>query len=160
LNWRSSVLGCWLRAARLQLQPLGLRRLASELGLIHGPRDAAAREYPPDLQAAGLALALTSRHRRTGVQELLAVTRSTSEARTQAASVGQLPVTILSGGRHGREHWYPTWAAMQQELASQLSLSSTHVIADHTGHHVHLDDPDLVVQVIREQHGLLATQAR
>jgi len=25
------------------------------------------------------------------------------------------------------------------------------VVADHTGHHVNLDDPDLVVQVIREQ---------
>jgi pimeloyl-ACP methyl ester carboxylesterase len=156
LNWRSSVPGLWLRAARLQLQPLGLRRLANDLGLIHGPRDAAAREYPSDLQASGLALALSSRHRRTVVQELVALTRSTREVRRQAASVGQLPVTVLSGGGHGRERWYPTWAAMQEELARRLSPSSTHVVADHTGHHVHLDDPDLVVQGIVEQHAQLA----
>jgi pimeloyl-ACP methyl ester carboxylesterase len=113
---------------------------------------------PPDLQAAGLALALSSRHRRTVVQELLAVARSTAEARTQAASLGQLPVTVLSGGGHGRERWHPTWAEMQAELARRLSPSSRHVVADHTGHHVHLDDPDLVVQVIREQHAKLAAQ--
>jgi pimeloyl-ACP methyl ester carboxylesterase len=46
LDWRSSILGCWVRAARLQLQPLGLRRLASDLRLNHGPDRAAAREYP------------------------------------------------------------------------------------------------------------------
>jgi pimeloyl-ACP methyl ester carboxylesterase len=57
LDWRSSVLGCWLRATKLQLQPLGLRRMASDLGLSHGPDRAAAHEYPPDLRAAGLALA-------------------------------------------------------------------------------------------------------
>jgi pimeloyl-ACP methyl ester carboxylesterase len=57
LDWQSSVLGCWLRATKLQLQPLGLRRMASDLGLSHGPDRAAAREYPPDLRAAGLALA-------------------------------------------------------------------------------------------------------
>jgi pimeloyl-ACP methyl ester carboxylesterase len=92
------------------------------------------------------------------VQELLAVARSTAEARTQAASLGQLPVTVLSGGGHGRERWHPTWAEMQAELARRLSPSSRHVVADHTGHHVHLDDPDLVVQVIREQHAKLAAQ--
>jgi hypothetical protein len=37
LDWRSGILGCWLRAGRLQLQPLGLRRLASDLRLNHGP---------------------------------------------------------------------------------------------------------------------------
>jgi pimeloyl-ACP methyl ester carboxylesterase len=150
-DWRHSILGCWLRAVRLQLQPLGLRRLASDLGLIQRLRDAAAREFPPDLRAAGLALTLSSRHRRTVVQELLALARSATEVRAQASSVGQLPVTVLSGGGYGRERWYPTWAAMQEELAHRLSPSSTHVVAGHTGHHVHLDDPELVVQVIREQ---------
>jgi pimeloyl-ACP methyl ester carboxylesterase len=72
LDWRCSIPGFWLRALKLQLQPLGLRRLASDLGFSRGPSRAAAHEYPPDLQAAGLALALTSGHRRTVVQELLA----------------------------------------------------------------------------------------
>jgi pimeloyl-ACP methyl ester carboxylesterase len=159
LDWRFSILGCWLRAARLQLRPLGLRRLACDLRLSRGPVRAAAREYPPHLQAAGLGLALSSRHRRTVVRELLALDRSATEARTEAATVGQLPVTILSGGERGREHWYPTWAAMQEELAGRLSPCSTHIMAGHAGHHVHLDDPDLGVQVVRQQLMLLGTRA-
>jgi pimeloyl-ACP methyl ester carboxylesterase len=158
LNWRSSIPGFWLRALQLQLQPLGLRRLASDLGLSRGPGRAAARGYPPDLQAAGLALALTSAHRRTVVQELLALARSATEARVQAATLGEVPVTVLSGGERGRPHWYPTWAAMQEELARRLSTPSHHVVAGHTGHHVHLDDPSLVVRVIRQQLTQLATQ--
>jgi hypothetical protein len=69
----------------------------------------------------------------------------------EAATLGELPVTILSGGERGREHWYPTWAAMQDELARRLSTRSHHVVAGHTGHHVRLDDPGLVVRVIRQQ---------
>lgn len=125
--------------------------MASDLGLSRGPDRTAAREYPPDLQAAGQALALSSRHRRTVVHELLALTRSATEARTQAATAGQLPLTLLTGGNRGRERWYPTWVAMQEELVRRLSPRSRHVVAGHTGHHVHLDNPELVARVIRQQ---------
>jgi pimeloyl-ACP methyl ester carboxylesterase len=160
LDWRSSILGCWVRAARLRLQPLGLRRLARDLGLTHEPDRAVARDYPSDLQAGGLTLALSSRHRRTVVQELLALSRSATETHMQAATLGELPVTVLSGGERGRERWYPIWAAMQEELARRLSTRSRHVVAGHTGHHVHLDDPELVVRVIREQLMRLEPQVR
>jgi pimeloyl-ACP methyl ester carboxylesterase len=160
LNWRSSIPGIWLRAARLQLQPLGLRRLASDLGLSHGPDCAAAREYPPDFRAAGLALASSSRHRRTVVHELLALTHSATEARTEATTVGELPVTVLIGGSRGRERWHPTWVAMQEELAHRLSTRSHHLVAGHTGHHVHLDDPELVIRVIRQRLKQLEPQTR
>lgn len=160
LDWRHSIPGFWLRVARLRLRPLGLRRLASDLGLIGGERRAAAREFPLDLQAAGLALTLSSRHRRTVVQELLAVSRSAAEARTEAHTLGGLPVTVISGGGRERERWYPTWATMPTGLARRISTHSTHLIAAHTGHHVHLDDPGLVVRVIREQLMKLGTRAR
>jgi pimeloyl-ACP methyl ester carboxylesterase len=122
-DWRSSILGCWLRAARLLLHPC---RMASGLGLSYGPN-------------------------RTAVNELLALARGASEARTQAATAGRPPVTVLTGGSLGREHWYRTWLLMQEELVRRLSRLSTHVVAGHGGHHVHLDDPQLVVRVIRQQ---------
>jgi len=43
----------------------------------------------------------------------------------------------------------PGWMPMQQELAA-LSAGSIHITAEGTGHYVHLDDPELVLQVIRD----------
>jgi pimeloyl-ACP methyl ester carboxylesterase len=160
LDWHHRRLGSWLLIARMRLRRLGLRRLASDLGLIDGPRREAAGEYPPDLQGAGLAHGLGSRLWRTAVQELVARARSTTEARTEAYSLGELPVTVVVGGGRGRERWYSAWAAMQAELAGRISARSTLVVAEHAGHYVHLDDPDLVVKVIREQLARLGALAR
>jgi pimeloyl-ACP methyl ester carboxylesterase len=38
---------------------------------------------------------------------------------------------------------------MQDELAA-LSSDSQHVMAEHGGHYLHLDEPDLVIQAIRD----------
>lgn len=43
----------------------------------------------------------------------------------------------------------PIWLALQDELAS-LSTNSTHVIAEGSGHAIHLDRPDLVIAAIRQ----------
>ena len=40
-----------------------------------------------------------------------------------------------------------TWLVLQDELAS-LSTNSTHLIAEGSGHAIHLDRPDLVVDAI------------
>ena len=37
----------------------------------------------------------------------------------------------------------------QEELAS-LSTRATHLTAENAGHYVHLDDPELIVRVIRD----------
>jgi hypothetical protein len=43
---------------------------------------------------------------------------------------------------------YETWLELQRELAS-LSAAGTHLIAEDSGHYIHHDQPDLVVDVIR-----------
>jgi pimeloyl-ACP methyl ester carboxylesterase len=48
---------------------------------------------------------------------------------------------------------------MQTGLAADLNAQH-YLIAANTGHHVHLDDPGLVVRVIREQLMKLGTRAR
>jgi len=40
-----------------------------------------------------------------------------------------------------------TWLELQDELAS-LSTDSTHLIAEGSGHAIHLDRPDLVVEAV------------
>lgn len=139
----------WLRAARLRLRPLGLVRLASDLGLARRPRRRARREFPADLVEAGLAVSLSSRQRRASIQELAAFARGAAEVRTEAGDLGRLPLTVITGGDRGRERAYPGWRELQAELA-QLSARSRHLMAPHTGHDLHLDDPALLVRVLAE----------
>jgi pimeloyl-ACP methyl ester carboxylesterase len=154
--FESSTLGVdrlRLHALRLLLRPLGLVRASVDLGIDQKHRRDAVRECPADLVDVGIALALTSNHRRAVVQELLGFEAGATEVRTEAGHLGQLPLAVLTGGSTGREQlgsdWNAGWRTLQNELA-QLSERSTHHVAEHAGHHVHLDDPDLVARVVRE----------
>jgi pimeloyl-ACP methyl ester carboxylesterase len=69
---------------------------------------------------------------------------------------GGLPSTALAGSTGAAAS---LWAAMQTGLAADLNAQH-YLIAANTGHHVHLDDPGLVVRVIREQLMKLGTRAR
>ena len=64
-----------------------------------------------------------------------------------------LPLVVVS---RGRQEWEETplgrareqaWQQMQAELA-QLSRRSVHIIAGLSGHQVHLDEPEVVVDAI------------
>jgi pimeloyl-ACP methyl ester carboxylesterase len=55
-----------------------------------------------------------------------------------------LPLTVVTAGKR-----VAGWMEMQEELAS-LSSDSSHVVADGAGHIVQADDPEFVVQVIRD----------
>lgn len=137
----------WRRAARHRLTPLGIVRAATDLGLTSQSRRDAERVSPPGLADVGLALYRTSRYRRAVVQELIGFASGTSRA--APPHLGELPLTVLTAGPAGREDWYPIWREMQNDLAA-LSSRSTHLIAEHSGHHIHLDDPALVVRAVRD----------
>lgn len=59
-------------------------------------------------------------------------------------SLGDLPVVVLSGDHHPVP--YADW---QRDLA-QLSSRGVQIVADESGHWIHLDRPELVTRVIRE----------
>ena len=59
--------------------------------------------------------------------------------------LGSLPLTVVTAG----EPPYAGWVAMQEEIAG-LSTSSTRITAEGSGHYVQLDDPELVLRVIRD----------
>jgi pimeloyl-ACP methyl ester carboxylesterase len=134
-NYRGGKL---LEAALAWTRPLGLRRLAGDLGL----RQSAS---------AG-----RSRHRRAAYGELLAFDAMCREV---AGGVGDLPLAVVTSSeldpnqpagsrtRRARHRFYPSWAALQGELAT-LSTNSTHVVSERAGHYVHRDDPELVTRVI------------
>ncbi|WP_253864789.1 alpha/beta fold hydrolase [Prauserella halophila] len=138
----------WAHAARWRLRALGWHRLRLALGGRPEIRQTARREVPPDLVDAHLALSLTGRHRRAVVQEfagLLLGRKSMAAAR----DLGDLPITVITAGPHGREVWYPVWRDLQSEFLT-MSHASRLIDTPHTGHHINHDDPTLHAQLIRE----------
>jgi pimeloyl-ACP methyl ester carboxylesterase len=139
--------GRW-RAARRQSRILGLRRIGAHLGLIGG-LDAAslAWETVPEYEGAAKALTLSTKERRTVAREMLVLGRPQG----QPQDLGALPLAVLSAGSESRREWpmFAPWAQMQDELAG-LSSDSAYMYAVNAGHNVHLDDPGVVVQAIRD----------
>lgn len=72
-----------------------------------------------------------------------------------AGPLPPVPLAVVSHGKPddvGRDRM---WAALQQELADE-SLHSTHIIARKSGHNIQSDEPELVIQTIKD----LVMQAR
>jgi pimeloyl-ACP methyl ester carboxylesterase len=144
VDWRYGPAMLIARAAQRQARMLGVRRLAASHGLIRGFDAMVAREAPPEYAEADCAILLSARQRRASVRELLMAARM----RGQPPRLGSIPLTVLTRPRRpGAE---PTvWAQLQDELAA-LSSDSVHVHAEQGGHYLQLDEPDLVIQAIRD----------
>jgi pimeloyl-ACP methyl ester carboxylesterase len=129
-------------------RPLGLRRLWRD---IHGQRPADARA----------AFNLSSRDRRASAKELLTINAVLRQTGRAVGDLGDLPLAVISSSerdprnpegsrrQRARSRFYQGWIQLQGELA-ELSTDSTHVVAAASGHHVHRDDPDLVISTITD----------
>jgi len=123
-------------ALKRRTRPLGLLRLARDLG----PHKTASIGWAGD--------------RRATDHELLSVMAICREAAdTIGGGLGNLPITVLTASEFGRQERrrarYQAWLTLQDELAT-LSANSTHVIAEHGGHHLNQDNPELVSEAISE----------
>lgn len=136
------------RAARRKARILGLRRLGVRAGFVGG-FDAASldRETVPEYAGAAKAVSLTAKQRRAVVRELLLLGRPQGHPQY----LRDLPLTVLSAGNAKRRQWpdWRTWCELQDELAV-LSSCSAHMYAVNADHFVHLDDPAVVLQAIRD----------
>lgn len=137
--WRGKVPRTFWFVLRRQARVLGLRRLTVLAGFSELNAEI-ARDVPPEFSAAARAVNLTARYRRAVVRELMLMTRSHG----RPPGLGALPLTVLTAA--GRDE---TWMQMQAELAG-LSTVSTHIIANHGGHYLQRDEPDMVASAIRD----------
>jgi pimeloyl-ACP methyl ester carboxylesterase len=135
---RGTAILLWF-AFRRRVRVLGLRRLAVAAGRSQ-LNEEIARTIPPEFAAAARAINLTTRHRRTVVQEIMLMARS----HEQPPNLGGLPLTVLTAADRD-----PTWMALQAELAG-ISTASVHTVASRGGHYLHNDEPDLVISAIRD----------
>jgi pimeloyl-ACP methyl ester carboxylesterase len=136
------------RAARRRIRILGLRRICAQFGLVSGlGAESLSWETVPEYAAAAKAVSLSTKQRRTVVREMLLLARPQG----QPHDLGALPLTVLSAGSTGRRQWpaWAPWCELQDELAA-LSSDSVHMYAVNASHNVHLDDPAVVIQAIRD----------
>jgi pimeloyl-ACP methyl ester carboxylesterase len=88
------------------------------------------------------AYAVTSRDAQTLTDELIGMTEGGAQART-VTTLGALPLIVLSRGKD-----MDADSAASQARYLQLSTDSQHLIADHSGHTIHLEQPEAAVAAI------------
>jgi len=131
----------------------GVARLALQTGL--SPLEDFSA-YPAAVKPIVLAHASQSRYYSTQHDEYAALQESAAQvraARQATLSYGKLPLIVLSKDdsqdqtAQGKQ-LAATWDALQRDLAS-LSSNSQHSVAQHSGHYVQLDRPDLAIAAIQ-----------
>lgn len=103
------------------------------------------------------ALESRSRHLLTTAREYADWTQSMAEVRAAAGDLGDMPLVVLSHGNriqsegveglHGAIH--RVWWELQEDLASR-SRRGRWIRAEGSGHSIQLDQPELVIEAIRE----------
>ena len=126
-------------ASRLSLFTLPAR--ISSLRLLAGPLDLKGG-FSPEVANAYVAYTVTPRHLQTTLDEGRGMPDSLAQA-SAITSFDTVPLIVLSRG-HDQEQ---DWQEMQADLLT-LSSNSQQLIADKSGHTIHLDQPAAAVEAI------------
>jgi pimeloyl-ACP methyl ester carboxylesterase len=95
--------------------------------------------------------------------------RSLADEAARVTSLGDIPLIVITGAIESRKDEYPSeslakafltmWGELQEDLL-RLSTRSKQVLATKSGHYVMLDQPEIVIDAIRElvnqDHGRMA----
>ncbi|MFZ1683671.1 MAG: alpha/beta hydrolase [Candidatus Zixiibacteriota bacterium] len=133
-------------------------RLASEVGVV---RLSMPSGYPgvPATDSLNLVVnAYLSMSLPATLEEFRSV-RSLADEAAQVNSFGDIPLIVITGASAGRRDEYPSealatafltmWGELQEDLL-RLSTRSKQVLATRSGHYVMLDQPDVVIDAIKE----------
>ena len=142
-----------LRQGRLfsTLNSTGLMALA--------PQNIPNPGFPDEAYSQLQAASATSGLFKTNIAELEVMEKSCAEVRAlHITSFGNLPLVVLSAGQEepisflsdteNQQRW-EVWQTLQSEQTA-LSSESKQVIAKKSGHNIQLEQPDLVIDTIRE----------
>jgi pimeloyl-ACP methyl ester carboxylesterase len=127
--------------------PSGLLRLFNQ------PETIIASKLPGKHRPAARALGLQTRAYRAPADEMASFVDSQIQVRN-AAPLPDAPITVLSStlvqdfppGFSGN-YMKGLWGELQNDLASQPT-NVPHVLADKSGHYIHLDQPDLDIDAV------------
>ncbi|MFO1434832.1 MAG: alpha/beta hydrolase [Gammaproteobacteria bacterium] len=146
------------QVARFLAPPLNLNTAPSKttgaVVLMSGPPPIPAN-LPEEIQMPAAMLMTLRKTRMTVAQEYLYFSDSGEEIRHEG-QMPAVPMVVITRGidERSRHHADPkaemiesVWMQMQDELAA-MSPQSAHIVADRSGHHIHLDQPQLVVDAV------------
>ena len=72
--------------------------------------------------------------------------RSADDATLRASALGSLPLIVVAAGQNMRR---PDWADAQNSMA-RLSTRGHLVVVEESGHSVHLERPEIVIDAIKQ----------
>jgi pimeloyl-ACP methyl ester carboxylesterase len=126
---------------QLRLTQFGVTRwLLRQLTIFTNP---ALKEISPELRSMFLQQYLDSQNLQVAMQEGTAMLASIKQVASNP-DLGNLPLTVLTPASSSAP-----WMEAQKDL-TRLSTQSKHVIVERTGHAIHADRPDVVIEAIRE----------
>ena len=143
-----SALGLEGRPLALLAQ-VGLVRLVD--GPLAGPQTTALGRLPVEEQARAYALAVRPSAYETVQQEAAALAETDSALR-QLSTMGDRPLVVITHGQPDPAYALPgedQWRTQQADLL-RFSTRSTPVLAATSGHNIQFDQPDLVVDAVRQ----------
>jgi pimeloyl-ACP methyl ester carboxylesterase len=92
------------------------------------------------------------------MDELSSLEESAKERRAATVSLGDKPLMVLSAGarefpgfsQEQSDQINEAWTKSEADLTTQVSQNSEQIIAEDSGHYIHLEQPDLVIDAIRQ----------
>jgi pimeloyl-ACP methyl ester carboxylesterase len=132
---------------KVNLAPSGRNRI-----MLLSPTPPLPANLPDEVRPMVKALNLRAETRAAMGDELLDFRRSAQQVRN-ARDLPNVPLVVLTRGKRvwpltdRGQHMEDLWAQLQVELASGVQRV-THIIAAESGHHIHLDQPDLVADSV------------
>ncbi len=134
-----------------QMNQLGLMALS--------PEQIPAPNLPATAVSQYRAILASTSFFETAVTESEAFPQYLRDAKTQnATDFGDMPIIILTRGRADpfvgvsaadNAKYEAVWQELQLDL-TQLSTNTKQIIAEESGHYIHLDQPELVIEAIKE----------
>jgi pimeloyl-ACP methyl ester carboxylesterase len=130
-----------LRVARY-LMPFAVGRLARQ-------SVSNAADLPERDRAVAKAIGYRTSSYFAVYDEIAALLREDEQGTLKLGSTLDVPLVVITSERNLEGDNGPMWKELQAELV-ELSPSGKHVIAEGSGHFVHVDRPDLVVEAIKD----------
>ena len=133
------------------VSPFGVVRL---LDLVGTP----SPNMPPEVEVERAAVYSHTRNMYTYADEIAAIAVSMEQLRAAPMRLGDKPLIVLTRGMkeanqasspEGAEQAEQAWAELQADLAHRSS-SGRQIIAEKSSHYIQFDQPDLVIDAIRQ----------
>ena len=150
-----------------QMATWGVMKLMAQFGILRVMGESASeqslpayiKQLPADQQQVYMTLLSHPSYFQAAQGEMQLIGESCKQV-SEIGDLGELPLVVLTAEKSQDiealrvrpvvyEQTQIVWQTLQKELVS-LSTNSTHVMAEGSGHFVHLDRPDLVIAAIRQ----------